>query len=104
MAMPEVIDEADCEGDIPAEFKVAAVLLIDAGRRPAEVAREIGVVKQTLHNWPKAHREGRLSNGQGVKVTPEPMEIARLRAEVGRLKMEADILKKAAAYFARQSL
>ena len=40
------------------EFKVAAVQLIDAGRRPAEVAREIGVVEQTLHNWLKAHREG----------------------------------------------
>jgi transposase len=39
-----------------------------------------------------------------VKVTPEQMEIARLRAEVGRLKMEAEILKKAAAYFARESL
>jgi len=57
-----------------------------------------------LHNRLKAHREGRLGHGQGVRVTPEPMEIARLRAEVGRLKMEADILKKAAAYFARQSL
>jgi transposase len=86
------------------EFKVAAVQLIDAGRRPAEVAREIGVVEQTLHNWLKAHREGRLGHGQGVKVTPEQMEMARLRAEVGRLKMEADILKKAAAYVARQSL
>jgi transposase len=57
-----------------------------------------------LHNWLKAHREGRLGHGQGVKVTPEQMEIARLRAEVGRLKMEAEILKKAAAYFARESL
>jgi transposase len=74
------------------EFKVAAVQLIDAGRRPAEVAREIGVVEQTLHNWLKAHREGRLGHGQVV------------RAEVGRLKMEAEILKKAAAYFARESL
>jgi len=85
------------------EFKAAAQL-IDAGRRPAEVAREIGVVEQTLHNWLKAHREGRLGHGQVVKVTPEQMEIARLRAEVGRLKMEAEILKKAAAYFARESL
>ena len=78
--------------------------MIDAGRRPAEVAREIGVVEQTLHNRLKAHREGRLGHGQGVKGTPEQMEIVRLRAEVGRLKMETDILKKAAAYFARQSL
>jgi transposase len=53
------------------------VQLIDAGRRPAEVACEIGVVEQSLHNWPKAHREGRLGHGQGVKVTPEQREIAR---------------------------
>jgi transposase len=72
-------------------FEVAAVQLIDAGRRPAEVAREIGVVEQTLHNWLKAHREGRLGHGQAVEVSPEQIEIARLRAEVGRLKMEAEI-------------
>ena len=45
------------------EFRVAAVQLIDAGRRPAEVACEIGVVEQTLHNWLKAHGEGRLGHG-----------------------------------------
>jgi transposase len=86
------------------EFKVAAVHLFAAGRRPAEVAREIGAGEQTLHNWLKAHREGRLGHWQAVKVSPEQMEIARLRAEVGRRKMEAEILKKAAAYFARESL
>jgi transposase len=46
------------------EFKVSAVQLIAAGRRPAEVAREIGVVEQTLHNWLKAHREGRSAMGR----------------------------------------
>ena len=56
------------------EFKVAAVQLIDAGRRPAEVAREIGVVEETLHDWLKAHHEGRLGHGQAVKVTPEQMK------------------------------
>jgi transposase len=86
------------------EFKVAAVQLVEAGRRPAEAAREIGVAEQTLHNWLRAHREGKLGHGKGKAVTPEQMEIARLRAEVGRLKMEAEILKKAAAYFAKESL
>ena len=46
------------------EFKVAAVQLIDAGRRSVEVARELGVVEQTLHNWLKAHREGRFGMGR----------------------------------------
>lgn len=86
------------------EFKVAAVQLVEAGRRPADVAREIGVAEQTLHNWLKARRDGKLGHGLGAKVTPEQMEIARLRAEVSRLKAETEILKKAAAYFARESL
>jgi transposase len=47
------------------EFMAAAVQLIDAGRRPAEVAREIGVVEQTLHNWLKAHREGTVKSRAG---------------------------------------
>jgi transposase len=43
--------------------------------------------------------------GAGAKpVSPEQMELARLRAEVARLKMERDILKKAAAYFAKESM
>ena len=86
------------------EFKVAAVQLVEAGRRPAQAAREIGVAEQTLHNWLRAHRAGKLGHGKDRAVTPEQMEIARLRAEVGRLKMEAEILKKAAAYFAKESL
>jgi transposase len=86
------------------EFKVAAVQLEEAGRRPAEVARELCVVEQTLHNWLKAYRDGRLGHGTAKAVTPEQMEIARLRSENARLRMEAEILKKAAAYFARESL
>lgn len=86
------------------EFRVAAVQLVQSGRRAAEVARELGLAEQTLHNWLKAHREGRLGHGIGKAVTPEQMEIARLRAENARLKMEAEILKKAAAYFAKESL
>jgi len=69
------------------EFKVAAVQLFDAGRRPTEVAREIDVIEQTLHKWLKAHREGRLGHVQGANVAPEQMEITRLRAEAGRLEM-----------------
>jgi transposase len=76
------------------ECKVPALQLIAARRRPADVAREIGVVEQNLHNWHKAHREGRLGHGQVVEVSPEQMKIARLRAEVGRLKMESEFLKR----------
>jgi transposase-like protein len=52
------------------------------------------VVEQTLYNWVKADREGKLA-GVGTKpVSAEQMELARLRAEVARLKMERDILRK----------
>ena len=57
---------------------------------------------QTLRYWVRASNEGRLI-GVGTKmVTPEQMELSRLRAENIRLKREAEILKKATAYFARE--
>jgi transposase len=52
----------------------------------------------------KAYRAGKLGTGSGKPVTPEQMENSRLRAELARTKMELEILKKAAAYFARESL
>ncbi len=61
------------------------------------------LLDQTLHNWLKAHREGRLGGSGAKPVTPEQMELARLRAELAKTKMELDIVKKAAAYFAKQS-
>ena len=61
----------------------------------------LGVSDQTLRNWVKAAAAGKL-NGAGAKVvTPEQMELSRLRTENGRLKRENEILKKATAYFAR---
>jgi transposase len=53
----------------------------------------------------KAEAGGKLGAAvKGKPITPEQMEISRLRAENARLKMEAEILKKAAAYFAKESL
>ena len=70
------------------EFKAAAVQLIDAGRLPAEVAREIGVVQQTLHNWLKAHREGRLGHGPkpGGKRLSDDHPLTLIRAIHARTK------------------
>ena len=86
------------------EFKLAAVKLVDDGQRPAEVARQLGIKEQTLSNWRKAAKAGKLRKTGGKRVTPEQMELSRLRAENQRLKMEMEILKKAAAYFAKESL
>lgn len=86
------------------EFKELAVKrAADVQSIPA-AAKELGLSDQTLRNWIKASAEGKL-NGVGSKVvTPEAMELSRLRAEVARLKRENEIIKKAAAYFARDVL
>jgi transposase len=84
-----------------AEFKELAVKRVQGGEGIAKVARELGLVEQTLRNWVKAAKAGKL-NPPGTKaVTPEQMELSRVRAELARLKMENEILKKATAYFAK---
>lgn len=84
------------------EFKQEAVRLVESGQSVAAVARSLGIVEQTLFNWVKASRQGKLQGGETRKaVSPEQMEISRLRAELARVKMERDILGKATAFFAK---
>ena len=85
------------------EFKQEAVRLVEGGQSIAAVARKLGVIEQTLHNWVKAHRQGKLKGVDSKPVSAKQMEISRLRAELARVKMERDILGKATAYFARGS-
>jgi transposase len=86
------------------EFKLAAVQRVKDGQGFAVVARELGMSEQTLRNWMKAEQAGKL-NGAGAKaITPEQMELSRMRAEIKRLQMELEIAKKAAAYFAKDLL
>ena len=84
------------------EFKQEAVRLVAGGQSIAAVARTLGVVDQTLFNWVKADRQGKLKGADSKPVSAEQMEIARLRAELARVKMERDILGKATAYFAKE--
>jgi len=86
------------------EYKVAAVQQVLAGKKAAEVSRDLGVIEQTLHNWIKAYRAGKLDIVGGKQISPEQMENSRLRADLARTKMELEIVKKAAAYFAKESL
>jgi len=86
------------------EFKEEAVRLVTGGQRVASVAKTLGLAEQTLHNWVKAASSGGLTGTVAPKVSAEQMEISRLRTELARVKMERDILKKAAAYFAKESL
>ena len=59
---------------------------------------------QTLGNWVRLSEKGQLKGADDKPVSAEQMELARLRAELARVKMERDILKKATAYFAKEAL
>lgn len=86
------------------EFRELAVKRFREVGSVGGVAKELGLVEQTLRNWVKAAEAGKL-NGPGAKpITPEQMELSRLRAENVRLKRECEILKKATAYFAKEVL
>ena len=83
------------------EFKLEAVKQITQHQRPvAEVAKRLGVSTHSLYVWVK--RYGR-SAQQREQDSAEAVELRRLRSEVKRLTEERDILKKAAAYFAKES-
>ena len=79
------------------EFKQEAVRWVEAGQSIAAAARTLGVVEQTLFNWVKAKKLGKLNGVDSKVVSAEQMEISRLRAELARVKMERDILGKATA-------
>ena len=85
------------------EFKMEAVRLVRGGQVAAVTAKVLGIPKQTLENWVRLDSKGKLEGAGDKPVSAEQMELARLRAELARVKMERDILKKATAYFARES-
>ena len=86
------------------EFKQEAVRLVKAGQTNGQVARGLGLAEQTVGNRVKADDAGRLRAAVGKPVNADSQEISRLKAELSRARMERDILKKAAAYFAKESL
>ena len=85
------------------EYKDEAVeLVVSSGRPVAEIARDLGINEATLGNWVNRAK-------QAGKVKDKPLEtderarLKELEEEVRRLRMERDFLKKAAAWFARES-
>jgi transposase len=85
------------------EFKVEAVRLVrERGVSVAQAARDLGVHENVIRKWVKQFDEDprQAFPGQG-NMKPEQAEIERLKREVQKLKAERDILKKAAAYFAK---
>ena len=88
------------------EFKVEAVKLVtERGVAIKQAARDLDVHETMIRAWVKELGQDaqHAFPGKGV-MKPEAAELERLRREVAKLKMERDILKKAAAFFAKESM
>ena len=88
------------------EYKLEAVKLVrERGVTVAQAARDLDVHENVLRKWVREYGEDPSQSFPGKgQMKPEQLEIERLRREVAKLKAERDILKKAAAYFARDAI
>lgn len=85
------------------EFKAGAVrLVLDEDKTIAEVARDLDLTASALSGWVRQARADR-DGGKSGLTTEEKAELARLRKENRQLRVERDILKKAAAFFAKET-
>jgi len=95
------------QGRYTKEFREEAVKLVVEERLSwGEAAQRLSLPTSTLANWVKASKSGKLGDiGKSYRpLTEIEIELARIKKENATLKMENEILKKAAAYFARESL
>jgi transposase len=88
------------------EYKLEAVKLVrERGVTIAQAARDLDVHENVLRKWVREYGDDPSKSFPGKgQMKPEQLEIERLRREVAKLKAERDILKKAAAYFARDAI
>lgn len=85
------------------EFKAGVVrLVLDEGKTAGAVARELDLTESAVRAW-VAQAQADRTRGKTGLTTAEREELARLRKEVRELKLERDVLKKAAAFFAKES-
>jgi transposase len=87
------------------EFKLEAVRLLELGQKPAtQLSLELGIRRNLLYKWQRDLRgKGDAAfRGQGRKPLDQQSEVERLKAELKKVTEERDILKKAAAYFAKE--
>ncbi|MBA3261776.1 MAG: transposase [Thermoleophilaceae bacterium] len=88
----------------PKEFREGALALVRQGDRPIrEVAHELGIAESCLRRWMKQDQFDRRERDGGL-TSAEREELRRLRSENARLKQEKEILRKAAAFFAREEI
>jgi len=95
------------QGRYTREFRQEAVrLIVEEKISCREAAQRLSLAPSTLAYWVKAYKSGKLGEiGKAQKpLTEIEMELARAKKELAEVKMERDILKKAAAYFAKESL
>lgn len=87
------------------EFKLEAVRLVsERGLSVAQAARDLSIHENVLRKWVRRYREDPANAFPGAgQMKPEQAEVAQLKNEIRKLKAERDILKKAAAYFAKDS-
>jgi transposase len=87
------------------EFKLEAVRLLELGQKPAaQLALELGIQRNQLYKWQEQLKKSNADaafRGPGRKALDQQGEIERLRRELKQVTEERDILKKAAAYFAK---
>jgi transposase len=86
----------------PEEFRREAVQMVRGGRAIPEVAKALGISGQSLRNWVKGDQVERHERDDGLTVA-ERSELTELRRKVRRLEQERDLLKRAAAFFARET-
>ena len=87
-----------------AEQKAEAVKIVKAsGKSVGQVAQEMGLTVSALRSWVKQDEINQNPAPRGPLTTDERAELARLRKELKRVEMERDFLKKAAAFFARET-
>ncbi len=93
-------------GKYTKEFREEAVKLVsESGLSVDAAAFRLSLPKSTLANWVKAHRSGKFGEiGKNYKAKSESeLEIAKLKRELAEVKMERDVLKKATAFFVKES-
>ncbi|OFZ53304.1 MAG: hypothetical protein A2428_09440 [Bdellovibrionales bacterium RIFOXYC1_FULL_54_43] len=86
------------------EFKLEAVRMATKSNQPkTQIAEELGITSPLLYRWCRAYADlGQAAFKKDTGLTPEQQEIKRLRLEIKQLREEREILKKAAAFFAKE--
>jgi len=85
------------------EFKAGAVRLVLGGRKASQVARDLDIHETVLSSWVRQAKVDRGQGPSGALTTEEKEELSRLRKENRELRLEREILKKAAAFFAKEN-